>query len=117
MCKCQSIGEDGCYFWERLKPELMSRTPGTGIYDITFSSAVLNCMATWLQRDLTEMSKNLVLTEGKTSSVYGWMQDLQHDFAAGWITHWYMQRQDAEEKKRESVIKSHVTSRGNKLKR
>lgn len=49
----------------------MSRTPGTGIYDITFSSAVLNCMATWLQRDLTEMSKNLVLTEGKTSSVYG----------------------------------------------
>lgn len=49
----------------------MGRTSGTGIYEVTFSSAILNCMATWLQRDLTEMNKNFVLTEGNKSSVYG----------------------------------------------
>lgn len=70
MFRCQSIGEDGCYFQEWLKPELVGRTSGTGNYDIPFSYVVLNFMATWPQRDLIDMSRNLVQTEGNTSGVY-----------------------------------------------
>ena len=53
----------------------MDRTSGTGNGGIPFSYVVYthglyNCTATWPWRDLTEMSKNLVWTEGNTSGDY-----------------------------------------------